>query len=101
MIQIKFQFTSIVFLQIYFDSEKYKSAIFFAMFKYFQFKLLYFALIDILTDIEKLTKLDQLILIQAALVIRGFGIRGFDYSRMQKPRIARENCYFVPKLGLF
>ncbi len=39
--------------------------------------------------------------VQAALVIRGFGIRGFDYSRMQKPLIAKENCYFVPKLGLF
>ncbi len=32
-------------------------------------------------------------IIQAALVIRGFGIRGFDYSRMQKPRIKRENCF--------
>jgi hypothetical protein len=39
--------------------------------------------------------------VQAALVIRGFGIRGFDYSRMQKLRIARENFYFEPKLGLF
>ncbi len=41
------------------------------------------------------------VLVQAALVIRGFGIRGFDYSRMQKPQITRENCYFEPKLGLF
>jgi len=32
--------------------------------------------------------------VQAALVIRGFGIRGFDYSRAQKPRITRENCTF-------
>jgi hypothetical protein len=30
--------------------------------------------------------------VQAALVIRGFGIRGFDYSRKKKPRITRENC---------
>ncbi len=34
--------------------------------------------------------------IQAALAIRGFG-----YSRMQKPQITRENCYFEPKLILF
>ncbi len=34
------------------------------------------------------------ITIQAALVIRGFSIRGFDYSRTQKPRITRENCHF-------
>ncbi len=33
--------------------------------------------------------------IQAALVIRGFSIRGFDYSRTQKPRITRENCHFL------
>ncbi len=32
--------------------------------------------------------------IQAALIIHGFGIRGFDYSRMQKPQIARENFNF-------
>ncbi len=32
--------------------------------------------------------------LQAALVIRGFSIRDFDYSRTQKPRIARENCHF-------
>ncbi len=38
--------------------------------------------------------------IQAALVIRDFNIRGFDYSRMQKPRITREYCYFELKLGL-
>jgi hypothetical protein len=30
--------------------------------------------------------------VQAALVIRGF-----DYSRSQKPRITRENSYFEPK----
>ncbi len=29
--------------------------------------------------------------LQAALVIRGFNIRGFDHSRSQKPRITREN----------
>jgi hypothetical protein len=39
---------------------------------------------------EKLNIID----IQAALVIRGFSIRGFDYSRAQKPRITRENCLF-------
>jgi hypothetical protein len=32
--------------------------------------------------------------VQAARVIRGFGIRGFDYSRTKKPRITRENCQF-------
>ncbi len=32
--------------------------------------------------------------LQAALVIRGFVIRGFDYSRTKKPRITRENCQF-------
>jgi hypothetical protein len=32
--------------------------------------------------------------IQAALVIRGFSIRGFDDSRTQKPQITRENCHF-------
>jgi hypothetical protein len=35
--------------------------------------------------------------VQAALVFRGFGIRGFDYSRSQKQRITRENSYFEPK----
>jgi hypothetical protein len=38
-------------------------------------------------------------LVQAALVIRGFSIRGFDYSRTQKPRITRENCHFESKLS--
>ncbi len=36
--------------------------------------------------------------IQAALVVRGFGIQGFDYSRTQKPRIMMENFYFKPNL---
>jgi hypothetical protein len=36
----------------------------------------------------------QDVVVQSALVIHGFGIRGFDYSRMQKPQITRENCYF-------
>ncbi len=37
--------------------------------------------------------------IQAALAIRGLGIRGFDYSRTEKPRITRENCHFGAKLA--
>ncbi len=32
--------------------------------------------------------------IQAALVIRGFDIRGFDYSQKKKLQITRENCHF-------
>ena len=34
--------------------------------------------------------------IQASLAIRGF-----DYSRTQKPRITRDNCNFEPKLPSF
>ncbi len=32
--------------------------------------------------------------IQAALVIRGFSIRGFDYSRTQKPQIRGKTVIF-------
>jgi hypothetical protein len=35
-----------------------------------------------------------IVVVQAALVIRGFSIRGFDYSRSQKLQITRENCHF-------
>ena len=45
--------------------------------------------------ISQCTDLD----VQAALVIRGLRIRGYDYTRTQKPRIARENCYFYLKIA--
>jgi len=38
--------------------------------------------------------------VQAALAIRGFGIRSFDFSRTKKPQITRENCIFLPSLSL-
>ncbi len=37
--------------------------------------------------------------LQVALDIRGRGIRSFDYSRTQKPRIMRDNCHFEVKLA--
>jgi len=37
--------------------------------------------------------------VQAALAIHGLGIRGFDYSRTQKPQITRETCHFGAKLA--
>ncbi len=39
--------------------------------------------------------------IQAALAIRSLSIRGFDFSRIQKPQITRENCNFEAKLAEF
>jgi hypothetical protein len=35
----------------------------------------------------------EILHIQAALAICDFSIRGFDYSRTQKLRMTRENCY--------
>jgi hypothetical protein len=39
--------------------------------------------------------------VQAALVIRGFVIRGFDYLRTQKQRITRGTASCEPKFALF
>jgi len=44
-------------------------------------------------------KLSNYLNIQAALAICGLDIRGFDYSRTQKPRITRDNSNFGAKLA--
>ena len=43
---------------------------------------------------EPLSTRLQFVGLQAALAIGGFGIRGLEYTRTQKPEITRENWYF-------
>ena len=43
---------------------------------------------------EPLSTRLQFVGLQAALAIGGFGIRGLEYTRTQKPGITRKNCFF-------